>query len=79
MVPDRKVSPEEVRDQIICCLTTCGEVGDLCIDELVEFINGVVDGPHLLGQVLESLTDVVGCCIGFNDKAKQEYLQVSSA
>ena len=79
MVPDRKVSPEEVHDQIIRCLTTCCKVGNLCIDKLVKFVDVVVDSPHLLGQVLESLTDVVGCRVGFDGEAKQEDLQVSSA
>ena len=79
MVPDREVSPEEVHDEIIRCLTTCCEVGDLGIDELVKFVDVVVDGPHLLGQVLESLTDVVGCRVGFDSEAKQEDLQVSRA
>ena len=39
--------------------------------ELVEFVNvDVLDGPHLLGQVLEHLTDVVGFCVGLNGKAE---------
>ena len=78
-VLDGKVRREEEDDQVHRALTACREIRQLYLDVGVEPLDVVVQGLHLLGEVMQILADVVGRGVCCGRKLGQQDLEVGGA